>query len=366
VRTSFTRETAQRSDAIVRRHQELARHLHSGAADPFVSGWRTAHPFEAEYSGIEGIRRDLPPGDYRVISDDPLLADRISSFHDARDGVRYGRDEIVSTPGSSPLILGLLLALKERGWRQLHYIPPLFFTFHYFARMLDLTLTPVLSRPLTRRFLPALRLPDEPSVLILSDPVWALGVNIEDPYYGEIHDWQRRTRSLVVVDGTFQYLQWPDDGVEKSAKFDRDSTIRIICPTKSLCVHGVRFAYGLAPPDFRQTLRYATAQISGASGEFNIMAATAMMDTLLSPTGNRDLVEYIAERRRDLQEWLYTDLAEEPHASYYVFAKVRPELAARVTVMDQGFFGLSGLPGYSRINLLVPPAEIQAVRPAAA
>jgi len=48
---------------------------------------------------------------------------------------------------------------------------------------------------------------------------------------------------VVVVDGTFQYLQWAwPERCERTSTLLRERTIRLVCPTKSLALHGIRFA----------------------------------------------------------------------------------------------------------------------------
>jgi aspartate/methionine/tyrosine aminotransferase len=168
--------------------------------------------------------------------------------------------------------------------------------------------------------------------------------------------WQRRTGSLVLVDGTFQYARW-DRGSrrEPTSRLEPDRTFRIVCPTKSLAVHGTRFAYLLLPPQHRQSLRYACANITGATSAANERFALRIMEVLDSDESNDALVAHIqSERHRLLESGVIRSEAAPPEAGYYTFAVLNDESMKEAIVMDQRFFGLHDLVAHVRVNLLYP------------
>ncbi len=141
---------------------------------------------------------------------------------------------------------------------------------------------------------------------------------------------------------------------ERSTQLDREQTIRLICPTKSLALHGIRFAYLLGPARLLDGLRWVCDNATGSASTFDLHAAARLMDVLSTPDGNRHLVEHIRDRYSDLRASNFiARTAYEPDCGYYVLGKVGRSEKTDL-VMDGNYFELSGYDDFVRINLLSP------------
>ena len=90
-------------------------------------------------------------------------------------------------------------------------------------------------------------LPDKKTVLVFVDPLWFSGRRVPVAVVSDIASWQERTGSIIFVDGSFQYMPWDGNRSEATSKLDITKTIRMICPTKILAIHGYRMSYALMP-----------------------------------------------------------------------------------------------------------------------
>jgi aspartate/methionine/tyrosine aminotransferase len=336
---------------LLRLHRELDVVSRSRRGARFLSGWQTTHPFVKEY--LPSPREQVDVADrYSFLSDSEPLCAAIRDFHRANDAVDYRLDSIFVAPGSSPLLTAFFLALREMGIEDVCHAAPLYYTCHYIAQCLGFPLTQV-AGGLLHDPDATLDLPDRRTALLLSDPIWVCGTTVHERHLRRIHDWQDSTGSVVLVDGTFQYTKWHGDRTELSAFLHRDRTFRIVCPTKSLAVHGVRFAYMLLPPQHRESIRYACSNVTGATGLANEHHALRLMSVLNSPDANQGLIEHIKTTHEKLvaNGTLLAEAAT-PHASYYTFAKLPDDVLRDAVVMDQRYFGIQGHEGHVRVNLL--------------
>ncbi|MCX4777623.1 pyridoxal phosphate-dependent aminotransferase [Streptomyces sp. NBC_01264] len=292
---------------------------------------------------------------YNFLSDSAAVTDAITRFHTRADGVTYERDAVYVSSGSSPLLLGSFLALKEMGVQEVCYVPPVYYACYYFCESLGIPMRQI-SGDLLHSETADLDLPERKTALVLCDPIWVFGTTVHERQIERIAQWQRRTGSLVLVDGTFQYARWDRSSrVELTSRLERELTLRLVCPTKSLAVHGTRFAYLLLPPELRETVRYACANITGATGAANEHFARRVMEVLDSDDSNDALVQHIqAERARLLDRGVIREEAALPEAGYYAFAVLNDASMKDAIVMDQRFFELDGFDNHVRVNLLYP------------
>jgi aspartate/methionine/tyrosine aminotransferase len=337
-------------------HRELDELLGRGSTPQFTSGYRTVHPYIGRYTawGSNGSVVGSALGDYRFPNDQNELMETIREFHRTVDGVDYSPDEILVSSGSSPLIMTLMLWMQSRSVKRLHYLRSLYHSFYHFADLLGLEFVPLGDEPCWTMDAD-LVLPTSASTLVLTDPIWFAGRTVSRRAIKTIAEWQRATGSIVVVDGTFQYLNWKGT-FERSSRLCRRQTLRLVSPTKALGLHGIRFAYLLGPADLLAELRWTCDTVSGAGSSSDLFAATSMMKVLVAPTGNQALREYIARRYLDLRSsGILSDVVVEPDCCYYVFGRlaVTPEMD-RGPKMGSAYFDLSGFSGMKRINLLSP------------
>ncbi|MER6404484.1 pyridoxal phosphate-dependent aminotransferase [Streptomyces viridosporus] len=323
----------------------------------FLSGWQTTHPFSGRYlDGAQSLPQELSTlENYSFLSDSAALTDSITAFHTETDGVAYPGDGVYVSSGSSPLLLGFFLALREMGVEEVCYVPPVYYTCYYFCGALGIPMHRV-GDGLLHGENTELELPERRSALILCDPIWVFGTTVHPRQIERIAEWQRRTGSFVLVDGTFQYARWDRSSrAEPTARLEQDLTFRIVCPTKSLAVHGTRFAYLLLPPEFRESIRYACANSTGATGAANEHFALRIMEVMRSEESNDALVEHIQrERERLLATGVIRSEAALPEAGYYTFAVLDQAALKDAIVMDQRFFGIEGFADHVRVNLLHP------------
>jgi aspartate/methionine/tyrosine aminotransferase len=345
-------------DLLLKCHRELDAAIRSDQRRCFVSGWHVENPLASRYLDVGSVMDRVRAGasKYQFLSDNRALVQSIRSFHRQADGVEYAEDEMFVAAGSSPLILATMATLKSRGVRRVFYFPPVYYAFFYWASVFGIEMV-----PLTRDW-PAIRaidlpLPSEPSVLLFSDPAWVVGRFIDPASIEAIARWQAKTRSLIIIDGTFQYTKWdPAARTEFSSWLDRHATFRLVCPTKALGVNGIRFAYLLLPSSFREDVRYAASNASGASDTFNVAAAFRIMEVLNSEEGNSRFIERIRMRNDTLTGVLHERQAVEPTCSYYVFSPLLVP-SANCIAMDERYFEGPANGGF-RVNLMVPQHEL--------
>lgn len=324
----------------------------------FISGPQTTHPFIHEYlDGVE-IDSDVKLKDYienyNFLQDELELTDTIRKFHKDTDGIDYSPTEIMVTAGSSPLILGIMTFLREQAVRSISYFRPIYHTFYFLADLFDIELRPLCDEPLWGDA--SMQLPPEGQhALLFADPIWFAGRAVSEDTIDAIRRWQDRTGSTVIVDGTFQFLKWhSQEKKEGSAELNREHTIRLICPTKSLALHGIRFAYLLGPARLLERIRWICDNITGSVSTFDMHCAKRIMRVLASPNGNRNLREYIVARYSELRANGYIERTiVEPNCGYYVFGNVSRREKLDL-FLDCRYFEVVAPTEFVRINVLSP------------
>ncbi|GAA2678562.1 aminotransferase class I/II-fold pyridoxal phosphate-dependent enzyme [Actinoplanes palleronii] len=335
---------------ILRLHQDIDMQWRRIGEGKFLSGWETVNPFEYVPHTYSADQMEC----YDILSEAADLATLIQDFHANADGIEIAPNSIYMTNGSSPLLLTIFLFAQAQGITEIFYVPPIYYSCYYFAQRLGIRLTPISTMPLHGDA--DLRLPTERSTLLFCDPIWMAGTKVHEKHFDRIRDWQADTGSLVFVDGTFQYTQWDQPRApEQTSRLLPDLTVRLVCPTKSLAVHGVRFAYLIYPERFKEDIRYPCSNITGSTSTIGYLQAVAIMKALNSAEGNALLTGHIArQHRRLLSDGLIGPEMATPNASYFTFAVVGDNIRRECLTMDERHFGLHGWPGYIRVNLLSP------------
>lgn len=327
----------------------------------FISDWYCEHPF---------IREIIPPtpmaptssdvANYYFQNDGKELHGKIQKFHERRNEEGYEPGCIFVSAGLTPLITAQMFMLRRRGIRKVYYVRPLYYTYYFQAASLGIELIAVNEEPqIAVNDQETLDLPTEPDQwLLLCDPVWYMGKPVSHGSIAQVREWQERTSGFVMVDGGFQYQKWNDPfGAEDSAWLIRDRTMRNVCPTKSVAVHGPRFAYSLIPSEMFEELRYCYSNTSGAGSIFDRDAANWIMDWLNRSESNAPLLTFMKNRHEAL---VSLGLIEDPlgaEASYFCFVKASGD-PSRFIAMDEKFFDATGFAGYIRFNLLLPYRDL--------
>lgn len=346
-------------------HQEqiLAAHHHIDVTArtgdlPFVSGWETTHSIVYEY--LKPLYTEQPaaadPLDYSFMADDEPLVEKVRTFHQRVDGHFPEGSEIFVGAGSSSLLSSTMVLLSQQGETEVCYVPPIYHAYYQLAKILRMTMSPLgdgLTADGEERTISLL--PNRRTILLLTDPSWISGRAYSARFHAEVRAWQERTGSLVIVDGTFQYTKWDAMGTELSSTLLPEQTIRLICPTKSLCVHGVRCAYLVLPRALQEDLGWYYCKLVAATSQYDIRAAHLLFDQLSSPDNNRALTDLVRQRYLDLTgAGLITDLITEPSCTYYGYGRLSVGFD-RVLYMNGSHYELPYPDDLIRINLLSAP-----------
>ncbi|MER7754518.1 aminotransferase class I/II-fold pyridoxal phosphate-dependent enzyme [Kitasatospora sp. NPDC097643] len=350
-------------------HEAVERERQRPGDRLFVSDYNGGHPFVADYLGPLA---DTPPyrlGDvtrYSAIDEDQALRAKIARLHGTYDEEEVAPGRVLPGGGSSSLLGTFCTWLHLTGVRRVHYLPPVYYKFAYFFRQFGIEPVRITDRHAHQHdFDP--ELPDERTVLLLTDPLWYTGRPVPTGLVKRIAEWQLATGSLVFVDGTFQYLRWDAGRREETAALPAGQTLRMVCPTKYLSIHGYRCAHLLVPEQLRGTLADLHLNLHGDVTVADRLFAHRAADLMLYGEGNRRLVEYIgANYRRLLHSGALTASAP-VETGYFLFARTAAP-AHRLLALDQRHFELTDHPGFVRINLLNEPAlnglrELAAARP---
>lgn len=339
---------------ILSTHDDLDDVIRNPNGRVFVSEWNCENPFIEEYMGdINAInipkRRE---GEYVYFKDDYYLSNLIGMFHEKQSERIPKHEEMLPGAGSTPLIAAFCMWLVQNKFNTFYYIPPLYYTFYYYSDLLSIKARPVSSKHAFDHDF-RYRLPNEKTVLILCDPIWFSGISIDRKIIQEIREWQKRTGSIVFIDGSFQYCKWNNSHVESTALLDPDLTFRLICPTKALAIHGYRFSYLLLPKNEREKFVYLYENMTGATVFRNIIFAHQAMSTLLKEDSNHKLYQEVSRRYKQLVDEKSIDPLGSPDCGYFVFAKIKKEVEPFIG-MNGSYFDLNGYEKYARVNLLGP------------
>jgi hypothetical protein len=346
-------QITERHGTLLRLHRDLDLRSRCDCEALFISGWNCANPFANEYLDIPREGSPSLHERYHFMSDDAELLGLIHKFHELRDGAHVPDHAIFPASGSSLLILSQFLSLIARGVTTLYYIPPLYYSFYYYASVLRLRLQPVCAQALChegqRLELPTCRA----AYLALADPIWMMGRSVLPRYIADLRDWQQSTGGFLLVDGTFQYLSWNAPSRERSADFQGEQMMRLVCPTKTMALHSTRFAYLLVPTEWREEIRYAASNAGGPCSYNDLLIARRIMRILCSRESNSALISHIRSRYASLVgNQNFVSAVGSPDSGYYVFGRYRDPKGRRVLTMDERYFDLSGYPDCVRVNLL--------------
>ncbi|WP_327682408.1 aminotransferase class I/II-fold pyridoxal phosphate-dependent enzyme [Kitasatospora sp. NBC_00458] len=318
----------------------------------FVSDYNGGHPFVADYLGDLAHTPPYRLGDvtrYPAIDEDHALRGKIARLHESYDGEPCSPAQVVPAGGSSALLATFCTWLRLTGHTRIHYLPPVYYKFAYLFRRFGIE--PVkLTEAHAHQPGFSLRLPDERTVLLLTDPVWYTGRRVPELVLKQLAAWQLATGSLVFVDGTFQYMRWDGGRREDSAALPAEHTLRMVCPTKYLSIHGYRCAHLLVPEPLREPLAELHLNLHGDVTMADRLFAHRAADLMLIE-GNHRLLDHVRDGHQRLTAAGALAAQEPIDTGYFLFA--RPNAPAeRLLALDGRHFELSGRPGFVRINLL--------------
>ena len=324
----------------------------------FVSDWNGDHPFMDEFLGDLG---DAPIGQwgslgtYSRMDEDLGLSDAVAELHVRR----YGEPDVtarrcVTGAGATSFLTTLLMYQYLQGFREISYLPPVYYNAAWWIRRLGLGVRRVANDIDFSRSV-ELNLPDEGGLLWVTDPVWFAGLPLRLATVNRIAEWQSRTGATVIVDGTFQYMGWSGATAEATDRLDPDLTFRLVCPTKTLAMHSFRFAYAIVPEQHSAPFTELHKRLHGPAGLADRLFAHRAVEVLDSHSGALPLMDFACARYRQLMSSGAVTKAVEPKTGFFLFG--RPSVdASEYLAMDVSCFGGQGYPGFVRVNLLNPAA----------
>lgn len=319
----------------------------------FLFGWQCQNPFAQDLLAATRERSTgLNHTQYSYLEEDPILADKIRRAHHLLDGV--APDDVFCGAGATALLVTFAAYLRTKKIAEVYFLSPIYFSAHFAFRLFGIRPRLISGR---HAFEPDFRmnLPQkEEAVLVLTDPIWYAGLPLPEIVIDQIAQWQRDTGGIVFVDGSFQYMPWDKVIRERTAHLDRARTVRLVSPSKSLCVAGYRFAYIFTPFSWRQDFSHIYTNIYASASVDTIAFGYEAVDAILRRDITNRLTDRIVSRHRDLRSVGKIESVIQASCGYFVFEKLKFNLPSNYVRMGGEYFDQPRYPGYTRINLLSP------------
>ncbi len=336
-------------DELVKQHKKLYEYLDSSSKREFISDWNCIHPFYQDLFSVGDEKIGVQHYNYVRADDD--LSTLIAAFHKQNDLATYALNQILVSNGSATVISALFIWLKATGVEYIYYVPPLYYTFHFFSKLFGIALRPVTKDQLLNNDI-ILNLPDKKCILVITDPIWYAGCEVKNRPLMQLTEWQHKTGSKIFIDGSFQYFKWNKKKKESTSEFDPQNTFRLICPTKAIGMHGFRFAYLLLPQEYYPVFDFILDNMSGSSNAYDILFAKKCMQVLCSEKSNNELINYTSDIFEQLMEKNIISTSIIPECGYFIFAELLSPDKSRFATMDGRYFEQPDFENYVRINLL--------------
>ena len=333
-------------------YEHLAFDLDDAGGGTSLSGYQCENPFVDDF--LLAVRHRTATSDYRrytYFDADDVLSERIRGFHDSIDG--NVPQAIVCGSGATAMLVGFVSYLRGKGVHTVFYVPPLYFALRVALERFGITALPVADRqPYEPGF--SLNTPSGHSCILVADPVWYTGTSLSEEMMSCLADWQKSTQGLVCVDGSMQYMQWQGRTAERTASLDPSLTVRLVCPTKQLAVHGYRFAYYVAPEREARALAWSCATVSGAVSAESVAFAHEAMQAVADGHIPRQLIELAARRYWRLRRAGVFDSQVEPSCGYMAFARINSPVPRSQVLLGGRYFEQARYPDHCKVNLLSP------------
>jgi len=333
-------------------HHVLEVEHDDGDKGNFLFGWQCENPFAGDLLAATRDRsRALNHIQYTYLEEDSALITEIRSAHRHLDGIEPC--DVFCGAGATALLVTFAAYLRMKRIQEIYFVPPIYFSAHFALRLFGIHARPVSGRHAFEDSF-TMNLPSKESVLLLTDPIWYTGVPIPGRVLGEIRQWQEKTGSIAFVDGSFQYMPWNNIVSEKSAQLDPSRTVRLVSPSKSLCVAGYRFAYVLIPLPWRTDFSHTYTNIYASACVDTIAFAHEAVAAMVGRQLTNRLVTLATSRHRDLRSKGKIHSVLQATCGYFVFEELKFDLPAGYVRMGGEYFDQPRYPGYTRINLLSP------------
>ncbi len=338
-------------------YENLAFDLNDGDGGNFISGWQCYNLYAVDFlTAVKERSKHIDYCKYQYFDEDIELSEKICCTHSLFDDVRP--QAVLCANGSSALLYSFVTYLKKLKINKVFYISPIYFTLQVAFELYGIKSIPISDRQsFEKGFL--FCLPEEnSSVLFLTDPIWYTGTKYSEQVISEISKWQKRTSSIVFVDGSLQYLPWNGFLKENTSKLDPAYTFRLVCPSKQLSVHGYRFSYLLLPASHLRGMAWTYANIAGPTSADSIIFAHESIIAIRDRTLPDSLMQVVKRRHTFLRKHNIIESDISPECGYFVFEKINVPLPEGYSIMDGKYFDLTSYSGYIKINLLSPSIHL--------
>jgi histidinol-phosphate/aromatic aminotransferase/cobyric acid decarboxylase-like protein len=341
---------------LLQRHAALEALHGDGDGGNFLSGWQCVSP----WSGLLGAqvlaeRESINDGSYLYLEDDQVASDRLIGFHELADG--QSPPALFCGAGASSIIFTFCAYVRELGLEEVFYVPPLYFSTHAALRLLGIRARPISGRQAFESMFRA-NWPSQQCVFMICDPIWYAGLGLPTVIVDQLAEWQARTGSLVFVDGSFQYMRWDGSMYEETSRLAPNGTVRLICPTKALGLHGYRCAHAIMPSWLRERFAETYTRIYGSTSADNIafarVAATTLREWQIGPA----LMQETAKCHARLRANGTISAPWQPDRGYFVFERFHVRTAQDALLMDGSYFEQRRYLNFRRLNLLSPQIGI--------
>jgi aspartate/methionine/tyrosine aminotransferase len=336
---------------ILQLHEDLELELGDGDGGNFLFGWQSINPFAKNLlAAVKRRARGVDYTKYTCMEDDEELAQEVIDLHSALDGIKPNAAFCAASGGTS-ILFTFSYWLARNDVKEIYYIPPIYFTLLNGLRQFGIHARALSGyHPFETQF--RLQLPPKKTVLIFADPVWYAGIPVPTNVLNELFAWQEKTGSLVFIDGSFQYMRWDHKVFEPTARFDPLNTIRLVSPTKSLVIHGYRFAYALLPERIKPKFSNCYANICGPSAADNVLFGYEAVRGVRDRRLTEQLITRASNRHSKLRKTGRLESPLAPQAGYFVFEKINGPVPDSTLRMDGRYFGQPRFPEHARLNLL--------------
>jgi aspartate/methionine/tyrosine aminotransferase len=336
---------------ILQLHEDLEVKFGDGNGGDFLFGWQSINPFaDSLLAAIKRRAEEIDYTKYSYMESNTALADEIVDLHTTLDGVKPDTAFCAASGGAS-ILFAFSYWLARNDIKEIFYVPPIYFTFLNGLRQFGIRARALSGYHCFEQEF-RLELPPKKTVLVLADPVWYAGIPVPEDIINQVAAWQKMTGSLVFVDGSFQYMRWDHRLSEPTAALDPFNTVRLISPTKSLVIHGYRFAYALLPNRIKPILSNCYTNIAGSSAADNVAFAYEAVRAMRDRKLTEQLITLAASRHAKLRNMSKIESPLTPQAGYFVFEKINVPLPDDNLRMDGRYFGQLRFPHHARMNLL--------------
>ncbi len=244
----------------------------------------------------------------------------IEEFH-IKEGLPKDSFVVFIGEGSTPMIAAMVLFARKIGFKKIYSIFPLYFTIHKMCDAINMDILPC-NDDFTCFKNVKLKLPKQKSFLFITDPIWSIGRHYSDGVFKQLAKWQKDTGSIVFVDGSFSYMDW-DTSIKKepSIILDPGLTLRLVCPTKTLCLHGLRFSYLLCPKKFSKEVARISIANTGSSCYFGHLQRERIFNKMIERKPN-PVGLFASERYQILKDKFLENNIEHivPDCGFFMFA----------------------------------------------